>query len=346
MKKLQQPWLSNARTEMLFILAPAIVPVIAVILFQDFFLNQQVSTIWWIVLVLCIDVSHVYSTLFRLYWDKQTFTKFKKLLIVIPVAGFIGGFFLHWYDSMLFWRVLAYIAVYHFVRQQYGFLRLYSRMEQHSRLEKVIDTVAIYAATLYPLVYWHITATEKIAWFIKGDFVRLDWPQLLPYLLFTYLIILGIYVAKEARRVMISGFFNIPKNLVMIGTFASWYVGIVAFQGDLIFTLLNVVAHGIPYMALIWLHGEKKRADNFRFTRKGVVIFMGVLFVLAYLEEYIWDRLVWQDHADIFPAIIHFAVTNSIAVSMVVSLLVLPQMTHYVLDGFIWRFSKDQSARI
>jgi hypothetical protein len=47
-----------------------------------------------------------------------------------------------------------------------------------------------------------------------------------------------------------TSYFNIPKNLIIIGTLSSWFFGIVYFNNDLVFTLLNVVSHGIPYMAL------------------------------------------------------------------------------------------------
>jgi hypothetical protein len=134
--------------------------------------------------------------------------------------------------------------------------------------------------------------------------------------------------------------------MIMLGTYLSWYVGIITFQGDLIFTLLNVVAHGIPYMGLIWIHGEKK-APDFSFGWKGIAIFITILLGLAYFEETLWDILVWKDHPDIFPFFTtHDALNNPYLLSLIVPLLVLPQLTHYVLDGFIWRFSKDSHARI
>jgi hypothetical protein len=340
-------WLGNPIAESIFILSPAVLPVIAVIMFQSYFTTSEVNSIWWLLLVLCIDVSHVYSTLFRLYWDKSTFKKYKRLLIVIPVIGFLVGFSLHLYDSLLFWRILAYIAVYHFIRQQYGFLRLYSRYETYNKLHKLIDTIAIYAATIYPLAYWHFNATNKLAWFVKGDFIKIDEPHILPILTVAYFLIIVSYVIKEIIVSIKNKAFNFPKNLIVTGTFLSWYFGIVAFQADLIFTLLNVVAHGIPYMALIWIHGQKKSATAFKFNLKGISIFILVLIVLAYVEENLWDSLVWKDHAEIFPLLsTESPVNNTTLLSIVVSILVLPQITHYVLDGFIWRFSKDSQARI
>jgi hypothetical protein len=342
-----QPWLADPTKETWLILAPSILPVALIFLFNDYFLNSEVSSLWWLILVLCIDVSHVYSTLFRMYWDRATFAKYKRLLIMIPIVGFIAGATVHLYSAAIFWRILAYVAVFHFVRQQYGFMRLYSRKEIQSKLFKFIDSVSIYNATLYPLIYWHINLTGKLSWFVKGDFISFQIPGLDDVLFYIFLAILAMYILKEIWIVIEQRAFNIPKNMIMIGTYASWYVGIVAFQGDLIFTLLNVVAHGIPYMGLIWIYGEKKSSATSLFGWRGALIFIAVLIAFAYVEEGLWDVLVWKDHTDIFPFFTQNAsLESSLLLSIIVPLLVLPQITHYVLDGFIWRFSKDSGARI
>ena len=348
MSKRLQPWLASPVKESVFILAPAIVPVALVIIFQNYFLkHQEVSSLWWITLVLCIDVSHVYSTLFRLYWDKPTFRKYRTTLTWIPLLGLVVGFALHYYDPMIFWRTLAYVAVFHFIRQQYGFLRLYARKEKAGRFSKTLDTVAIYNATLYPLLYWHIHLTGKLSWFVAGDFIALEADQADLFFKAVFVIIMIAYIVKECWHSYKNSLLNIPKNMIMLGTYASWYVGIILFEGDLIFTLLNVVAHGIPYMGLIWIYGEKKSTGKFSFTLKGVFIFLAALFALAYFEESIWDMFVWKDHPDIFPFLTNASpLTNPVAISILVSVLVLPQITHYILDGFIWRLSKDAEARI
>lgn len=343
----RQPWLGNRAQEIAFILAPAIVPVALVLIFQDYFLRHEVSSFWWVLLVLCIDVSHVYSTLFRLYWDRPTFQQYKQTLILIPLVALIAGIALHYYSPLAFWRVLAYTAAFHFVRQQYGFLRLYSRRDPSTRVTRWIDTVVIYAATLYPLAYWHIHLTCQLSWFISGDFIPLPGIHADGFLSWLYAGSIVLYVLKEIWFLARKGVFNIPKNLLVVGTLASWYVGIVMFQGDLIFTLLNVVAHGIPYMGLIWIYGEKKSSVSFSFTWRGVLIFAGVLLLLAYLEEGLWDLLVWKDHPDVFPVLTSLPpLPQGLLLSIVVPILVLPQVTHYVLDGFIWRFSKDPNARV
>jgi hypothetical protein len=241
-----QPWLKNPAADGALILLPPIIPLGILLLFQSYF-DQHVivSTGWWVLLVMCIDVSHVYSTTFRFYWEPDLFKKYRTHLIIIPVASFLIGWSLHSIDPLLFWRVLAYMAVFHFIRQQYGFVRLYSRQEKYSKANRWIDAISIYTATLYPLIYWHIHRTQELSWFVAGDFVDLSFMQSSAFD-YAYAVVITTYLIKETIQLYQQSFLNIPKNAIMIGTYLSWYFGIITAQGDLAFTLLNVVSHGIP----------------------------------------------------------------------------------------------------
>jgi len=344
MKTYIQPWLADPVKELWLIMAPALLPVALIFVFKDYFLGHEVSDVWWVILVLGVDVSHVYSTLFRLYWDRPTFTRYKRWLVAVPIVAFAVGFSLHLYSAAVFWRILAYLAAFHFVRQQYGFMRLYSRKEKQTRLTRFIDALAIYSATLGPLLYWHLHWTKQLGWFMPGDFIQLPSFITDEALFIVLLIILLMYIVKECQTVRHTRQFNLPKNLIVAGTYASWWVGIVVFQGDLIFTLLNVVAHGIPYMALIWIHGQQKATVPFSFTIKGLGIFAGILLLLAYMEEGAWDIFVWKDHLQIFPFLTQQApLQHPVMLSLLVAVLVLPQVTHYIIDGVIWRLSKDRA---
>lgn len=341
----RQPWLDSAPIDSVFILLPAVIPLVIVLLFPSYFSQQtEVTSMWWIILVLFTDVAHVYSTLFRFYWEKQTFVQFKRHLILIPLIGLLAGIALHLAGAMLFWRVLAYAAVFHFVRQQYGFMRLYSRTEPYNKRNRIIDSLAIYSATLYPLLYWHMYKTNKINWFVKDDFIQL--PQsIAPYVTGLYYLILATNVAKELHLVIKERRFNLPRNGIIAGTYLSWYGGIIVFNGDLIFTMMNVVAHGIPYMALVYIYARRKSTATVQVPWKKIMAFLLTIFLLAYFEESLWDIFVWKDHTDIFPFFAAIPELNShVILSIVVPLLALPQITHYVVDGFIWRMSGSKAA--
>jgi hypothetical protein len=347
----KQPWLHSLATDGIFILLPPFLALLLVIAFPAVFQSSStIPVMYWLVLVVFIDVAHVYSTLYRTYFNPSNYRK-SSILIAIPLACYIVGVLLHSVDGILFWRILAYLAVFHFIRQQYGFMRLYSRKETHHKSYKLIDTIAIYTATIYPIFYWHLEGNRQFNWFTDNDFVRVSSSTTLLYIgLIVYLIVLAVYIIKEAVLISKTHRFNIPRNLLVIGTFVSWYFGIVYFNGDFAFTMLNVISHGIPYMALIWIAEKKKHPGNTNsiilnasFSKYGIVLFVISLIVFAYLEEGLWDGLIWKEHAPIFGAFTSLPkVQNSQILSLLVPLLALPQSTHYVLDGFIWKVKREQ----
>lgn len=307
------------------------------------------SEMSWIVLVLLIDVAHVYSTLYRTYFDPVATRRQKTILYSIPFVGFVAGVLLYSIDSLLFWRILAYTAVFHFVRQQYGFMRVYSRKEDSPAWAKLIDIITIYTATIYPILYWHLSGQKNFNWFLENDFFYLNMPSLVRFLEIVYWLVVVLYLVKEVWIILKMGYFNLPKFFVIAGTLLSWYFGIVYFNGDLAFTLLNVVTHGIPYMALIWLYGQKNYRQNEKgtsflrliFSKAGLILFVGILFLLAFVEEGLWDWSVWKEHRAIFGGGPGFTIPEKL-LAFIVPLLALPQITHYILDGFIWKIKKEE----
>ncbi|WP_205503348.1 hypothetical protein [Rufibacter psychrotolerans] len=356
MERPKQPWLHSAWVDGAFILSPPFLCLLAIVLFPGFF-QQHVKSLpvpAWVLLVLLIDVGHVYSTLFRTYLEEETRLTRRRLLLWVPLGAWAGGMLLYSLGEGVFWRVLAYLAVYHFVRQQYGFMRLYSRKEPRLRAEHRFDTLCVYAATLLPLLYWHLEGGRHFNWFIADDFLRLSFPAAAPWVAYLNVALFLVYLGKEAwvfwrhRRV------NLPRFLVMTGTFLAWYIGIVHYNGDLIFTTFNVVSHGIPYLALVWI--SRKRPQNRlvqpvrRTWRERLTVglvgggfFIGLVVVLAYLEEGLWDALVWREHPEVFSTFqVLPQVEDGVVLAVLVPLLALPQITHYLLDGFIWKASRKR----
>ena len=298
-----------------------------------------------------VDVAHVYSTLYRTYFDPIILTDRKTLLRTTPIILFLVSVVVYTLSPKFYWTVLAYTAVFHFIRQQFGFIRIYSRKENISKYSKIIDTLSIYSATLYPIIHWHCSGAKNFSWMIENDFKLFYFPQIDFYLSIIYGIIFISYVIKEGFWVLQMQRINIPKNLFMLGTYISWYMGIVAYNSDLVFTMFNVLSHGIPYIALVWMYQlkihkpQQSVLSSKLFNTKNILIFLGSLFLFAYLEEYFWDVLVWKDHQSLFPFSAGSALSqNSTLLSLIVPLLSLPQLTHYILDAYIWKTKSNEST--
>ncbi len=303
----------------------------------------------WLLFVVFIDVGHVYATLYRTYLDPEEFPRRRSLYLFLPVAAWIGGVLLYLMSPLSFWRALAYLAVFHFVRQQYGFMRAYAHLEGSKAVwEQRLEAATIYATMLYPLVYWHSDPARRFWWFVQGDFVTMH-KVAGPWAGWLYAAVLGAFAGRQlARRQM--GLEVHPGKLAVVGsTAAAWYVGIVATNSDFAFTITNIVSHGVPYYALVWLYGSRAWKDgSWRETwhkPAALLLFAGALMLLGYFEEGVWDVLVWKEHTRVFfGAALSWAPAGALA-ALLVPLLALPQATHYLLDAWLWKFD-DSNPRL
>jgi hypothetical protein len=130
--------------------------------------------------------------------------------------------------------------------------------------------------------------------------------------------------------------------VVVVTTAATWYVGIVATNDDFTFTVTNVIVHGAPYMALLFMYSRERakeapRSLVARIVAGGALAFLGVALALAFAEEMLWDRLVWHDRPGLFGGTHEGALLVPLARAIVVPLLAVPQATHYALDAVLWR---------
>lgn len=298
--------------------------------------------------VVFVDVAHVWSTAYRVYLDPAERGRRPGLYLGIPLAAWVIGVVLHTAGPAVFWRALAYLAVWHFVRQQYGWVNLYRRREAGlTELDRWLDATAIYAATLWPLLYWHAHLPRSFAWFLQGDFFPGLPRGVAEALWVPNLAVAVAFVSRQVWRAARGLRPSAGKLLIWATTWACWHGGIAFFDSDYAFTATNVFIHGIPYLAYVHHWGRRRFAAEtlpvaslFRPGR--VLLYMAPLVAVAFAEEWFWDRLVWHDNPMLFPGPDLFP--GGDALSLLVPLLALPQATHYALDAWIWRLRPENPS--
>jgi hypothetical protein len=305
----------------------------------------------WVSGVLLVDVAHVWSTIFVTYLNPAELRRHPERYALVPATGWVLGVLVYSLGgASLFWRCLAYLAVFHFVRQQYGWMMLYrARAAESGRAGACIDGAAIYAATLYPLIWWHAHLPRGFDWFLPGDFASGLPVEVAAAAGGVYAACLLAYgaraVVQVARREPVAW----GKHLLLLATAATWYVGIVLYDDDDAFTLTNVFAHGVPYAVLVFSYARHTAA---REPGVGARLlggslwgagarFLACLWVLAYAEELLWDRAHWHERPYLFGA----GLDLSSLEAWLVPLLAVPQLTHYVLDGMFWRRAGNPNLR-
>ena len=295
----------------------------------------------WLVVVVGVDVAHVHATWLRTYLNPAELGAHPWRYAMLPLVAWLMGVYLHGHSSQIFWRALAYLAVFHFIRQQAGWVALYQHKEPGlSAFDRWLDRSVIYAATLWPLLWWHGHLPRAFSWFVDGDFAgpvaaslaTATWP--------IYVTLLAAFVIRQGVRWKSEGFFPAGKSIIILSTALTWHLAIVAFNSDWAFTLMNVLPHGLPYMVLVWQRSKAEPEQGGAagsLIKAGPLVFAILLIAVAFSEEWLWDQGIWHDHPALFGPGWNLTLA---AQALLVPLLALPQAIHYLLDGLIWRQSR------
>lgn len=309
----------------------------------------------WLATVLFVDVAHVWSTIFRVYLDPVEVRRRPALYVATPVVLYAIGVVIYGaFGHAGFWRALAYTAVWHFVRQQVGWVAIYHRLRgERGTPDATLDRATMYAVTLGPIVWWHGHLPRAFDWFVSGDFVAdVITPRVALAAKWTMFAVLALWCARQAQRSLRGSPPHPGVALIVSSTFVCWYLGIVWTNSDWCFTVTNVLIHGVPYLALLWRYAGRRFGDEESretplgaapsepslgrlIVLRGLGAFVTVLAVIALLEELAWDQLAWHERTALFGDL---AIRpGASALRWIVPLLALPQLTHYVLDAFVWR---------
>src|SRR6188768_1687631 len=191
-------WLFSKGIDLTVFLGSAVLSLVLLAVGWQLGILDSDSPEWtWVSAVLLIDVAHVWSTSFRVYFDKEELRRRLWLYLLVPVFGYAVGVALYSESALTFWRALAIVAVFHFVRQQYGWVALYRRkLGETESWTWWIDAAAVYLATIYPLAYWMTSLPRNFQWFVANDFFEL--PEFVETVLFPlYLLALTAYFTKS-----------------------------------------------------------------------------------------------------------------------------------------------------
>jgi len=344
-------WLVSPRFDLGVFVAPALGSLLLACFGSRLADTDGRTPTWaWLLFVVGIDVAHVHGTTLRVYLTARELLRRPALYLGVPALALLVSSVAYAHAPQLFWRLLAYLAVFHFIRQQVGWARLYrKRAHERSLLDARLDEATLYVSMLYPLLVWHARLPTDFEWFVPGDFVQWSdvlrdlapasrWRALPQQLASTASILwaglLGSFCLRQLQLRHRGIPFRTGKLLLVATTASTWFCGIVLFANDFAFTVTNVVAHGVPYMAMSY---RVTRSAPFTWgpLARSSLIYVCALLSLALAEEWLWDASVWHEHTAIFPA---FRGLSAHALEQIlVPLLALPQIVHYILDAYLWR---------
>ena len=182
-------YLVSRQFDTIWILGPQLAGLVLGLLLLSLGLTQTGPWTFLLAIVF-VDVAHVYATLFRTYLHPSALKKNLHLLLGVPLTLFLVASIIHGISPFGFWRTMAYLAIFHFIRQQYGLICLYQKDSTARRL----DGFFIQAFPILAVLHWHLSGQKQFSWFISGDLLYIQGQQLLPILEWSSLLLMSSYL--------------------------------------------------------------------------------------------------------------------------------------------------------
>lgn len=340
-------WIVNARVDGVMIGLPFLIGAVALGLLRLTAISEPI----WVYLLgfVAFDVAHVWATAYMTYLDPQRLARRRGLYLWPIPLSFMVAFLMHWYSPVAFWTGLAYFAIYHFAKQQYGFIAIYKALAgERDRFDYRLDKLTLWTGALGPVLLWHATPAGQFDWFESGErfLIRLD-PAWHAPIWCAMLVVAAVWLLRQGQQRWLRRETSRGKQLFMVASWASWMLGVRLSDHLLVSAAFLNFFHGLPFLVLVWRRLQARVASAqqplspvLRFvTGAGRVwAFYGLLLSLAVIEEIFWDGLIWRTY---LPTVVpvSYPVLSSAVLSLCVALLSTPQIVHYFLDGVVWKLN-------
>ncbi|MFL6577961.1 MAG: hypothetical protein ACJ8MR_15165 [Povalibacter sp.] len=349
-----QNWiLSPLQDSLLVVATPVLVMALALIMFRT--LGSAAATSLIIVAHIVFTVAHHLPTFIRIYGDVELFRQHRWHFIMAPVVpllfsavvlGYINHHafpvenFLYLYIMLVLWDP------WHFLRQHYGFVRIYDRPnEAPKQLAARMD--------LWLCATWFIYILFGSSAWLAGILADLNQTVRIPLLLYVPAD-LGAIVTRVARDLAIlmtlaysmylvwcrlTGYFiSLAKLALLVATFGAMYFAYVpndwmqmmapGWTFKVGFAVIGMV-HMTQYLAIVWRYNRTLAARSglardgwFHrlFRRGGWAVGIGyVLLCLTYGELITTE----QSSRGVMSVLLALGFTST--------------LLHYYFDGFIWK---------
>jgi hypothetical protein len=278
------------------------------------------------VLTVFLDVPHAMSTAIRIGFDTEDLKRRIWLYIGVPVGAFLLIGISATYSFLYAFRIIAYLNIIHSIRQEYGWI-MYSRKKagETDSLEFHLDRIMIYSLTLLPVLFLHCQKRPDAQWLFKNDLFNLFPERLGTPIMVIYWTLISVYLIFLLYRIYAGKTLNLSKLLIMGLNWMAWYFGLVIFHGT---TWMLDIMHATTYLVLIAHYGHSKwgaETNSFRgylFKNRKFLFFYSPLVAFTILKSYLPSK---ED-------------------PWIFSLMILPAVAHYVLDGFLWKTGKSNPS--
>lgn len=324
-------WILSPKKDLIFLIGCCVLTPLAYLAYSfltplEGRLNLEqgaIVLILWAIFDTLFDSPHILRTFARTHFDTQEFRRHQWL----HTYGFMGLIIMgltlvHFHYEQELYFAVAVIGSWHIFKQNIGFLKVYNAKAKIHSIYRKIDLLFFYS-----LYFYYLTA------FLKNDQIPV-WKNLKPHFesyshpieqvsLLIFISASSLFIISTLKCLKDKKWSLSPK-LLFLSSITLTYLfirQIVPICPLLIIIIAETIYHDVQYQAWMNFYQEKRFQKNMPFLNKWFLI--SLLYGLIYLAM------------DLIDLDLSYLITAGFMIILY----------HYIVDGFIWKFSKQEELK-
>lgn len=291
-------------------------------------------TLYAIFAIWFVDAGHTYTTWWRTIFRKEE-RETHYIYWLAPVATIIGIFLWIKLRIPYLWTVIAYNAIFHQIRQYYGVSRWYQKLNgRHC----VVSNRYLYTLLVMPFVLFHFRGIDWITLYSEGELFLYPAPTIFRVGMGIYLLTFLSWLVFEFRLWQ-KGIFELNRFLAMLVPISIYGLGFT--QGEnlaqVVFPIL--MAHGIPYMAIMDVSLRRLNPKIFTTFVKVLGLMVLTATLLSSIENFASNFMDTLNQAYRYR-------DTSTGQALLTAVVMTPLICHFVWDAYIWKGTHHEAKTV
>lgn len=341
----QSSWVFSQQEDLWVFIGPLILAysLLAIMHFTGMSIFADGPDFFYYYVALFVDGSHGITTFVRLS-QKQDISKEQKIFFfLLPAIIWLLILSLIQMQFSYIEIMISYFAIYHFIKQQYGWLRITSvKTQSLTQTEEFLDKMMIYNVTLFPIFYWSFIKTN-FGWYGPNDIIKFyDHAWMKPVLIIIHITLSLIYLYFQVHANKHRTHTPWGKYLIIAVTWVAWVIPIVILESHIAKVLCFAIPHGLQYYYINFKVQSQSNNKTQTSPRQSLVPYL-LRFYLAFV--FIELLIMSVDKKMIEFLSLHYTVYQQSGSSFL-ALVSVFQIWHFIADGYIWKIKSQKSAQL
>jgi hypothetical protein len=247
----------------------------------------------------------------------------------MPLLIFISAVLFFYFGMKSYYiYFVAYLAAFHFIRQEYGWMKISSAFDKTlPNSIATLDKITTYTMTIVPFI-WLSRKENAGFWYEHGDVFLI--PDIIASIgLYFFWLIVFLFLFFNTIHALKTKTLNLSKFLVFINTFFGWYVSFIFIESGWIRVLYLICHHGIPYYFIVF-RTERITQNYILLKSLGRYKYL-FLYLACAIFMYFFIQL--EDSSLIYISRKNYRFLNAFFYGFFLT----PQLVHFMIDAFIWK---------